>query len=182
MVMTGRPQERAVRSADGTRIGYATVGAGPPLVIAHGAWARAAAWWDVAEALADDHTCLVMDRRARGGSGDGADYSFDREIEDIAAVLGAAGPDAALLGHSSGAIYALEVALRVGVSRLVLYEPPLQWVEQGDPAGMVDRLRSHVEAVVGPSGSGKSTLLNILGVLDRPTAGTYQLDDHQPAV
>lgn len=31
-------------------------------------------------------------------------------------------------------------------------------------------------AVVGPSGSGKSTLLNILGLLDRPTDGTYHLD------
>ncbi len=31
-------------------------------------------------------------------------------------------------------------------------------------------------AVIGPSGSGKSTLLNVLGLLDRPTAGTYHLD------
>ena len=31
-------------------------------------------------------------------------------------------------------------------------------------------------AVMGPSGSGKSTLLNILGLLDRPDAGTYVLD------
>ena len=31
-------------------------------------------------------------------------------------------------------------------------------------------------AVVGPSGSGKSTLLNVLGLLDRPTGGTYELD------
>ena len=31
-------------------------------------------------------------------------------------------------------------------------------------------------AVMGPSGSGKSTLLNLLGLLDRPNAGTYRLE------
>ena len=34
-------------------------------------------------------------------------------------------------------------------------------------------------AIMGPSGCGKSTLLNILGLLDNPTGGSYQLLDQE---
>ena len=34
-------------------------------------------------------------------------------------------------------------------------------------------------AIMGPSGSGKSTLLNILGCLDRPSAGSYELEGRE---
>jgi putative ABC transport system ATP-binding protein len=48
----------------------------------------------------------------------------------------------------------------------------------------LDDVNVHIEtgeyvSIMGPSGSGKSTLLNVLGLLDRPTAGTYLLDGRE---
>jgi len=40
----------------------------------------------------------------------------------------------------------------------------------------LDIARGEFTAILGPSGSGKSTLLNLIGLLDRPTEGTYLLE------
>ena len=42
----------------------------------------------------------------------------------------------------------------------------------------LDINRNEYVALMGPSGSGKSTLMNILGCLESPTAGTYNLNGH----
>jgi pimeloyl-ACP methyl ester carboxylesterase len=138
----GESQPSTVRSADGTFIGYARIGDGPyPLVIVHGVLDTADSWVPVAEALSEQCSCYVMDRRGRGRSGDGDSYSFENEIEDIEAVLREAGPNAFLLGHSSGAIYTLEAARRTPLAGLILYEPPLHY--EGFDA-VVDEIRSLV--------------------------------------
>lgn len=116
----------AVRSADGTRIAFSRLGIGPSLVFVHGSMATHTDWMPVARHLSRSFTCYVMDRRGRRKSGSGTDaYSIDRECEDIAEILDLAGVGASLVGHSYGAICALETALRVPVRRLVIYEPPL---------------------------------------------------------
>lgn len=59
-----------------------------------------------------------------------------------------------------------------GVGRTYPGPPPVHALRPTD----LTVSRGEYVAVVGPSGSGKSTLLNVLGLLDRPTDGTYALD------
>jgi len=119
------PDQSSVRSSDGTEIAFVRVGRGPSLVIVHGSLVSGESWMPVAEILADDFSCFVMDRRAHGRSGDSSSYAIEREYDDIRAVLGKAGPQSSLLSHSYGATCALGVALQIPLSHLILYEPPL---------------------------------------------------------
>ena len=128
-----KPESGAVRSVDGTTIGYVKIGAGPAVVIVHGALCSHEDWMDVAQELSSHFTCYVVDRRGRGVSGDSESYAVDREIEDIEAVLAAAGPGAFLVGHSYGALLSLLTALRTPVARVVVYEPP--WPVHGAAHG-----------------------------------------------
>ena len=114
-----------VRSPDGTNIAYERRGHGPPLVMVHGSSLDHARWGRSVAGLAGRFTLLMMDRRGRGASGDGPSYSIEREFEDVAAVVEAAGRPAHLLGHSYGAVCAMEAsALTSAIDKLVLYEPP----------------------------------------------------------
>ncbi len=127
-----QPETKTVRSADGTRIGYTKIGSGPvPVVFVHGALNTGEQWMQVAQELSEQYTCYVIDRWGRGNSEHRTDYSLEFEIADILAVLEEAGPESYVLGHSSGAIYAIEAAKRASVAGLILYEPPLHAFIEG---------------------------------------------------
>jgi len=126
----------SVASADGTRIGFSKYGSGPPVIVCHGTHTVADDWAAFAKELGKRYTVYVYDRRGRGQSPDeGKAYTSDSEIDDLAAMVKLAGPDAAILGHSFGGGVSLAYALRDGFKgRLVLYEPGhsvLQAVDRG---------------------------------------------------
>jgi pimeloyl-ACP methyl ester carboxylesterase len=115
-----------VTSRDGTPIAFDRSGEGPPIVLVGGALADRSAAAELAAHLAPRFTVIAFDRRGRGGSGDTAPYAVDREVEDIEALINATGGQAFVLGHSSGAVLALESARTnpERITKLALYEPP----------------------------------------------------------
>lgn len=116
-----------VVSKDGTTIAYDRRGNGPALVLVDGALCSRAQgpMPELAEALADRFTVYTYDRRGRGDSGDTDEYAVEREIEDLAAVIEAAGGSAYVYGSSSGAALALRAATAgLPIEKLVAFEPP----------------------------------------------------------
>jgi pimeloyl-ACP methyl ester carboxylesterase len=116
-----------VFSKDGTAIAFDRIGYGPPVILIDGAlcYRGMGQIGQLAELLAPHFTVFTYDRRGRGASGDTLPYAVEREVEDIAALLGEAGGSAFLWGTSSGAVLALEAANRLsGIKKLALYEAP----------------------------------------------------------
>jgi pimeloyl-ACP methyl ester carboxylesterase len=139
---------RTVESADGTRIAFWRGGGGPPLLLVHGATAdHTTTWRSVRVELERWFTVYAMDRRGRGGSGDSPAYSLAREAEDVAAVVDAIGGPVGVLGHSHGALCAIEAArLTPNAARLVLYEGVVLDGEDVVAAETVERLDVLLEA------------------------------------
>jgi pimeloyl-ACP methyl ester carboxylesterase len=119
------PTPGTVRSLDGTTIAYERSGSGPPLVLVDGALQRRTMGPSrpLAEQLAARFTVFAYDRRGRGDSGDTPPYAPEREIEDLEALIGAAGGSAFVYGVSAGAALALDAANRgAGITKVAVYE------------------------------------------------------------
>jgi pimeloyl-ACP methyl ester carboxylesterase len=120
---------RSVRSSDGTRIVFDRSGEGPPVILveAAGHYRDLSSFGGLAPLLSREFTVYAYDRRGRGESTDTPPYAPDREVEDLQALMAAAGETAHVYGYSSGALLALRAAARgLPIERLALLEPPLQ--------------------------------------------------------
>jgi pimeloyl-ACP methyl ester carboxylesterase len=137
-----------VTSADGTRIAFDREGEGPPLILVSGLLCSRTTTAALASELASQFTVINYDRRGRGESGDTPPYAVGREVEDLAALMAAAGGAAAVYGHSSGAGLAVHAAASgLPVTRLVLHEPPYSSDDEASRQGARD-LATQVEAVL----------------------------------
>ncbi|GAA3589155.1 hypothetical protein GCM10022419_084450 [Nonomuraea rosea] len=130
-IQTPPVSRRAVVSADGTTIGYRTMGAGPGLIVVGGALRTSEDYLPLATALARSFTVHLAERRGRGASGpQGARYTLETEVADLLAIQAETGARLAF-GHSYGGLVVLETARSSqAFERIAVYEPGL-------PAGHV---------------------------------------------
>jgi len=131
-----------VKSRDGTEIAFDRVGQGPPVVLVSGGSVDRMSNAGLAQELASDLTVLYYDRRGRGPSGDTQPYAIDREIEDIGAVIEAAGGEAGIYGSSSGAVLAmLAAAAGLSIPKVAMWEPP--YIPEGWPRPPEDQVEQY---------------------------------------
>ncbi len=173
-----------VRSRDGTPIAVFGSGAGPALILVHGATADHTAFRVIGPRLARRHTVHAIDRRGRGASGDAPGYSIVREFEDLAAVADAIAAESDgpvdVVGHSYGGRCALGAALLTdALRRVVSYEgAPTPPGSSYRPAGIEARLRGRL-AADDPDGALATFLTEVVGMNDVDLAA-YRADPIWP--
>lgn len=131
-----------VTSRDGTAIAFDRSGAGPAVILVCGGSVDRMSNVGFEQQLATDFTVLNYDRRGRGDSADTLPYAIEREVQDIEAMIEAAGGSAHLWGSSSGAALAL-IAAESGlpINRLALWEPP--FIPDGFPKPPEDQVQQY---------------------------------------
>jgi pimeloyl-ACP methyl ester carboxylesterase len=139
---------QTVTSGDGTRIAFWRSGDGPPLLLVHGATAdHTTTWRFVLSEIERRFTVYAMDRRGRGGSGDAPAHALRHEAEDVAAVVNSIGGPVSVIGHSYGALCAIEAALLTpNLRRLILYEGVPRNGSELYRAGVVEGLEGLLQA------------------------------------
>lgn len=126
-----------------------TQGAGPTVLIVHGGSGDLTAWAPVAARLADGFRVLRYTRPVyRLDPPPTGPRAVAAEVGDVLAVARAAAAPVLLVGHSSGAVVALQAALAepAAFHALVLYEPPLEVTHSPAGADSMRRARAALDA------------------------------------
>ncbi len=168
-----------VTSKDGTSIGYDAVGEGPALIVVDGATGYRGAFGggsELARLLAPHFTIYTYDRRGRGQSSDTQPFAVTREVEDIEALIDAAGGEAYLYGMSSGGALALEAALALPgkVTKLAIYEVPYDDSDVGMQAWHNYRTTLEELTAAGQRGDAVALFVQFVGVPADMIAGMRQ--------
>ncbi|MFJ1971695.1 alpha/beta fold hydrolase [Streptomyces sp. NPDC087903] len=168
--------DKKTLSRDGTSLAYERTGQGPAVVLVSGAMSTGATVAPLAPLLADRFSVVAYDRRGRGGSGDTTPYAVAREVEDLAAIIEAAGGDAALYGISSGGALALEAAASgLPVRAVAVYEPPFADHGGGGAEGRAEYTENLTAALAqGRRGDAVELFLRLTGLAEEMIAGARQ--------
>ncbi len=132
-------------TAGDATLGYDEAGQGaPPFVFVHG-WAGDRSFWrPQLDDLSRDFHCLTLDLRGCGESSPTPPYDLTRAADDVAAVIGERGMDAAIVaGHDIGGLVALLANSRHGdrVIGTVILDPPLDSAARGAMGGLAAQIR-----------------------------------------
>lgn len=123
-------------------------------------------------------TVFHYDRRGRGDSTDTQPYAVDREVEDIDALIRAAGGSAFISGISTGAILALQAAARLGnkVKKIALYEAPYNYRAEATGQELSKFRKNFRNALAGNlRGEAVDHFLNLLGIPEEQIPAMHQL-------
>jgi pimeloyl-ACP methyl ester carboxylesterase len=169
---------QTVTSKDGTIIAYEKVGFGPVMILVGGATSTRSDQYsaEFAQLLSSDLTVYYYDRRGRGNSTDTPPYSVEKEIQDIEALIDAAGGSAYLCGFSSGGALSLEaaIALKDKVKKLAVYEVPYDDSEAGIKAWHEYRTKISEAIAADRRGDAIATFMKFVGVPDDMLDGMRQ--------
>jgi pimeloyl-ACP methyl ester carboxylesterase len=168
---------KRIRSADGTPLAFEAIGEGAPLLLVGGALCdrtAPASGTPLAAMLAHRFTVFAYDRRGRGDSGDAPAWTIEREIEDLAALIAAAGGSASVFGNSSGGLLALDAAAHgLAITRLAVYEPPV--ILDADRAASFVRLANELDELLVEARRTQAVELYFTRVMQMPAPAVAQL-------
>jgi pimeloyl-ACP methyl ester carboxylesterase len=132
-----------IASRDGSDIRAFDEGSGPVILVLHPGLDDGRGWGKVAKRLMSRFRVIRIHRRQyREDLKQGTRVSIAREVDDVLAVVEAVGEPMIVVGHSSGAVVALEsiAAMPTAFVGAVIYEPPIVVDELlGGPNGAIHR-------------------------------------------